>query len=90
MSLPLSESYIRQGDFVAIYSEQSPLTFGYQVYFCLKPTTDDLMVIELWLSVQTSTLESHPQLRLSFDAGPTSLNPLALQKSPLGKSNPKT
>lgn len=44
------------------------MTFGYQVYFCLKPTTEDLLVIELWLSVQTSTLESHPQLRLCFDA----------------------
>jgi len=66
-NLPLGESYIRQDDFVAIYPEQSPLTFGFQVYYCVKQPVNDLLVIELWLSVQTSTLESHPQLRLSFE-----------------------
>jgi hypothetical protein len=32
----------------------------------VKQPVDDLLIVELWLSVQTSTLESHPQLRLSF------------------------
>ena len=66
-NLPLGESYIRQHDFVTIYPEQSPLTFGFQVYYCVKQPVNDLLVIELWLSVQTSTLESHPQLRLCFE-----------------------
>jgi hypothetical protein len=65
-NLPLAESYIRQDDFVAIYPEQSPLSFGFQVYYCVKQPVDDMLIAELWLSVQTSTLESHPQLRLSF------------------------
>ncbi|XZE17793.1 hypothetical protein SH449x_003072 [Pirellulaceae bacterium SH449] len=70
-SLPLGESYVRQNDFVAIFPEQPPLTFGYQVYTCIKPPAGDLpagdiLVLELWLSVQTSTLESHPQLHLKW------------------------
>lgn len=77
-SLPLGESYVRQNDFVAIFPEQQPLTFGYQVYTCIKPTVGyipagdmsagNLLVLELWLSVQTSTLESHPQLHLKWGA----------------------
>lgn len=65
-NLPLGESYIRQDDFVAIYPEQRPLSFGFQIYYCVKQPVNEVLVVELWLSVQTSTLESHPQLRLSF------------------------
>lgn len=74
-SLPLGESYVRQNDFVAIFPEKQPLTFGYQVYTCIKPPAGDvpagnMLVLELWLSVQTSTLESHPQLHLKWGAEP--------------------
>lgn len=68
-NLPLGESYVRQNDFVAIYPEQAPLTFGFQVYYCVKPPVNDSLIVEIWLSVQTSTLESHPQMRLGFSAG---------------------
>ncbi|MCU0711351.1 MAG: hypothetical protein MUC43_04790 [Pirellula sp.] len=82
---PLAESYIRQNDFVTIYPEQSPLTFGFQVYYCVKQPVNDLLVIELWLSVQTSTLESHPQLRLSFEPVTENHQPAPLQETAPGQ-----
>jgi hypothetical protein len=47
--------------------ERKPYPFGYQVYFSVTTGEDDTVALELWLSVQTSTLESHPQVRLNFD-----------------------
>lgn len=88
-SLPLGESYVRQNDFVAIFPEQPPLTFGYQVYTCIKPPAGDmpagnLLVLELWLSVQTSTLESHPQLHLKWGADGQVAEPCALMETEAG------
>ncbi|MCU0720613.1 MAG: hypothetical protein MUC83_12970 [Pirellula sp.] len=84
-NLPLGESYIRQNDFVAVYPEQSPLTFGFQVYCCVKSSVNDLLIIELWLSVQTSTLESHPQLRLCFDLSSDGDHPSVFEEKAAGQ-----
>jgi hypothetical protein len=67
-SLPLGDCYVRQSDLVTQFQEHEPLRFGYEVYFCAKPTIPNAMLVELWLSVQTSTLESHPQLKLSMSS----------------------
>jgi hypothetical protein len=64
-SLPLGDHYLRQHDLIAIYPQASPLRFGYEVYFCAIPEAKPhASVLELWLSVQTSTLESFPQIQL--------------------------
>lgn len=69
--LPVGECYVRQNDLVAAFPEATPFRFGYQLYFCAIPTLSgppDSMGMDIWLSVQTSTLESHPQVALRFDA----------------------
>jgi hypothetical protein len=65
--LQLGDSYVRQSDLVTIFPEHEPFRFGYQVYFCVKPSLPNTMLVELWLSVQTSTLESHPQIKLVME-----------------------
>jgi len=65
--LPVDDFYVRQSDLIVTCPERKPYPFGYQVYFCVAAGKDDTFALELWLSVQTSTLESHPQLRLNFD-----------------------
>ena len=62
--LPVGDSYIRQRDLIAHFPEKSPFHFGYEAYFCALPSAPDHQILELWLSVQTSKLESNPQLRL--------------------------
>jgi hypothetical protein len=62
--LPVGDSYVRQGDLIAHFPEKSPFHFGYEAYFCALPSAPDHQILELWLSVQTSKLESNPQLRL--------------------------
>jgi hypothetical protein len=66
--LTLGDSYTRQNDFVVQFPERDPWRFGYQVYFCARPQPEHqaLAVMELWISVQTSTLESHPQVELNI------------------------
>lgn len=60
-----SDFYIRGNDLVASYAERAPLTYAYQVYFSIVPSLPGTIALELWLSVQTSTLEAHPVLHLS-------------------------
>ncbi len=66
-ALPLSDSYIRQNDLIASFAESAPWHFGYQSDFkILDSDIAGMFCVEVWLSVQTSTLESHPQLVLQF------------------------
>lgn len=62
---PVSDFYVRGNDLVAAYAERPPLPYAYQVYFSVLPSLPETIALELWLSVQTSTLEAHPILELS-------------------------
>ncbi|AMV32342.1 hypothetical protein VN12_09475 [Pirellula sp. SH-Sr6A] len=73
---PASDFYVRGEDLVAAYAERAPLPFAYQVYFCALPSDPKRVCLEMWLSVQTSTLEAHPTLLLNLGNGAgTDLSP---------------
>jgi hypothetical protein len=62
--LPVGDCYVRQGDLVSHFPEKAPFHFGYEAYFCTVQSASECQILELWLSVQTSKLESNPQLRI--------------------------
>ena len=66
-SIPFGEAYVRQTDLIAIFPELNPWRFGYQMDIRLidEPIRNTL-VMEIWLSIQTSLLDSHPQLELQL------------------------
>jgi hypothetical protein len=52
---------------IAYFAETEPWHFGYQSAIKMVDSdVVDMLCIEVWLSVQTSTLQSHPQLMLQF------------------------
>ena len=65
---PLSDHYSRQNDFIAVYGQKYPWPFSYQIDVRVLPSSNHLLVFELWLSIQTLMLECEPQLIL--DAAP--------------------
>lgn len=61
--LLLSDVYVRGDDLVASYQQQSNWRFGYQMDIrFVDPMEHDAAGFEIWLSVQTSLLDAHPQL----------------------------
>lgn len=66
--LKAADAYVRQNDLVASFPEVSPWRFGYQmdVKKVDIPESHDSLCLEVWLSVQTSLLDSHPRLSLRF------------------------
>jgi len=71
--LALGEVYVRQDDVIASYPERSPWRFGYQldIRSVHEKDQDDVnqkgfMVLEVWLSVQTSLLDSHPEFCINI------------------------
>jgi len=65
------ESYTRLQDFIVRYPQKFPWPFSYQVDVRIHPSDQNTIVAELWLSVQTSMLDCHPQLSL-LPQGPKS------------------
>jgi hypothetical protein len=67
----IGDAYVRQNDLVLAYPEQAPWLFSFQVDARLiEPTNRDLLCVELWMSVQTSHLDSHPQLEFRMECDP--------------------
>ncbi len=63
--LACQDTYVRQRDLVASYPQQEPWTFGYQVDFRVHESLGEgCQGLEIWLSIQTSLLESMPQIWL--------------------------
>ncbi len=63
--IPLEDAYVRQRDLIALFPQVSPWNFGYQVDLrMLAESTLDDLTMEIWLSIQTSLLDTHPQLEL--------------------------
>lgn len=71
------ESYSRLDDFIVALPQRYPWPFSYQLDVRVQPSDQDLLVAELWLSVQTSMLECNPQLSLipQDPKGPWSCHP---------------
>ena len=69
--LHFGEAYVRQTDLIAIFPELAPWRFGYQMDIRLMDDAHpNTLVMEIWLSIQTSLLDSHPQLELQFRGEP--------------------
>ncbi len=67
VELPLGDAYVRQNDLIAMFPELAPWRFGYQIDMrVLEDAPPDTLTVELWLSIQTSLLDSHPQLELQL------------------------
>lgn len=65
------ERYVRQQDMITSFPQKYPWNFSYQLDVRVLSSSVERMVIELWLSVQTSMLESNPELWL-VEAGSAS------------------
>ncbi len=66
--VPFGDAYVRQRDLIAIYPECVPRRFGHQIDVRMlnKPNSNSI-AMEIWLSIQTSLLDSHPQLELRWN-----------------------
>jgi len=65
--VPFGEAYVRQSDLIAIYPERVPCRFGYQIDVrMIQDAPSNSMAMEFWLSIQTSLLDSYPQLELRW------------------------
>ena len=63
----LGDAYVRQNDLIAMFPESAPWRFGYQIDLrVLDDFPADTVAVEIWLSIQTSLLDSHPQLELQL------------------------
>jgi hypothetical protein len=61
--IPLGDAYVRMNDLIASYPETAPWPFGYQVDVrSVDVHESHCACLEIWLSVQTSLLDSYPQL----------------------------
>lgn len=64
-AMPLEDAYVRQRDLIALFPQVSPWNFGYQVDMrMLAESNLHALTMEIWLSIQTSLLDTHPQLEL--------------------------
>ncbi|MCY2983480.1 MAG: hypothetical protein NTY15_07550 [Planctomycetota bacterium] len=67
VGIPTGDAYVRQKDLIAIFPETKPWRFGYQMDLrMLESSPTGILTIEFWLSIQTSLLDTHPQLELRF------------------------
>ncbi len=65
--LPFGDAYVRQNDLIASFPERSPWRFGYQVDVrAVEQTQNESLCLEVWISVQTSLLDSHPMISLEI------------------------
>jgi len=57
-----SEHYVRQQDLITVFPQKYPWMFSYQIDVRVLSACKERFVAELWLSIQTSMLESNPEL----------------------------
>jgi len=63
-----SERYVRQQDLITVFPQKYPWLFSYQIDVRVLSANKDRFVAELWLSIQTSMLESNPELWIASGA----------------------
>jgi hypothetical protein len=69
--LPAGDAYVRQKDLIALFPESTPWRFGYQIDVrMLDDPPNGSLAIEFWLSIQTSLLDTYPQLGLRLQGEP--------------------
>lgn len=60
-----NDAYVRQNDLICEFAQTRYDQFSFQIYFRILPeSTDDLLGLEVWLSVQTALLDSCPSMEL--------------------------
>ena len=60
-----SEAYVRQNDLISEFAQTRLDQFSFQTYFRILPeSTESLLGLEVWLSVQTDLLDSCPSMDL--------------------------
>ncbi len=65
--IPFADAYVRQRDLIAMFPQAFDWNFGYQVDMRMIAESHlDALTMEIWLSIQTSLLDTHPQLELRF------------------------
>lgn len=65
--LPFGDAYVRQNDLIASFPERSPWRFGYQVDVrAVEQTQNEPLCLEVWISVQTRLLDSHPMISVEI------------------------
>lgn len=65
--LPFGDAYVRQNDLIASFPERSPWRFGYQVDVrAVEQTQSEPLCLEVWISVQTTLLDSHPMISVEI------------------------
>lgn len=63
--LGCSDAYARESDLIALFAQEYPWPFGYQVDMRIQGDLHrGVRAIELWLSVSTSMLECNPKLHV--------------------------
>ncbi len=65
--LSIQESYVRQKDLIVAYAQSNDDQYGFQLNWRLRDLDNqpDVLAIELWLSIQTRLLDTHPTIELS-------------------------
>lgn len=60
-----SEAYVRQSDLISEFAQTRHDQFSFQTYFRILPDSTELLLgLEVWLSVQTDLLDSCPSMDL--------------------------
>jgi hypothetical protein len=60
-----SDAYVRESDLIALYAQEYPWPFGYQIDVRYRPDRSlGIYAMELWLSVSTSMLACKPKLHI--------------------------
>ncbi|MBN8602443.1 MAG: hypothetical protein J0M26_15520 [Planctomycetes bacterium] len=61
-----SDAYVRQNDLICEFAQTANDQFSFQTYFRILPdSTENLLGLEVWLSVQTDLLDSSPSMELA-------------------------
>lgn len=68
-ALHLQEAYVRQEDLILRYEQSGNDLFGFQLNWRrVECDVKDALGLELWLSVQTTLLDTHPQFEIDSTA----------------------
>ncbi len=62
----VSDGYCREGDLIATFAQTADRPFALQLDYRVVACDSKTMVVEVWASVQTSWLDSHPVIAFDF------------------------
>jgi len=92
----LSECFVRQGDLIVVYPQRDGRPFSLQLDYRILPVESHIkssitaaanplekgLLVELWISIQTYLLDTHPSIEMDLHLDPTptppSVHPIAI------------